>query len=589
MNRLWNKVIHPIIENANAKYILVINSNTGITQNILDYCVDNNARMTVIDILPQFDIDKFKNRYGDKFEIYKELSLSRLPLLKDYDVILIDGDQNCLIDGDPNWYTIYNELKIIEKTFKNKKFPLILMHDVPDDIKDDSNHKNNPQRNILIDIEEFIRESELEFTLDQVNGLGILYPKDKQLKNIIHNSINSYMLDKLKKTELELNEKINHLKLSFNLINQKKSIILKMWEDKQKLKIQIDDLTSKIYEIEHKRNQSIIQHFVSRFPSLYILFKGKNTGLRNAFINIKGYKAIDDNNLFDIDYYLKNNDEVVSSGTNPKLHYIYNGFKKGSNPNPDFDGDYYLKKYKDVTKSKLNPLVHYSLFGIKEKRTTKINKVVYTAISGNYDELYTPKDVNDNWDYICFTDNDDLTSDFWEIKKMEEFNLDKVRMNRVYKILPHLFLPEYDYSLYIDGNFRITGDIEKFITRFSKTNPMMCFIHPERNSIYEEAEAVLKLGKDSEKYVRTQINKYKYEGYPKDNKLIAGGILFRNHNDPSIINLMNAWWKEIELFSYRDQLSFNYVCWKNNFQYDECDLWIWDNEYFDRKQHNNKK
>src|ERR1700690_3987181 len=102
MNRLWNNIIKPIIVSVNAEYIVEVGSDTGInTENILEYCMENNARFTAIDPVPKFDVDKFKNKYGDKFEIYKDLSLSRLPLLEDYDAILLDGDHN--------WYTLYNE------------------------------------------------------------------------------------------------------------------------------------------------------------------------------------------------------------------------------------------------------------------------------------------------------------------------------------------------------------------------------------------------------------------------------------------------------------------------------------------------
>ena len=41
---------------------------------------------------------------------------------------------------------------------------------------------------------------------------------------------------------------------------------------------------------------------------------------------------------------------------------------------------------------------------------------IYTAIIGDYDNLYTPKIVTEGWDYICFTDNKKLKSDFWTIK-----------------------------------------------------------------------------------------------------------------------------------------------------------------------------
>jgi len=212
-------------------------------------------------------------------------------------------------------------------------------------------------------------------------------------------------------------------------------------------------------------------------------------------------------------------------------------------------------------------------------------KVVYTAISGDYDELLKPAFINDDWDYICFTDNENMKSDFWHIHEMDNLKLDPVRKNRVYKILPHKYLSEYDYSLYIDGNFRIRGDIEEYILRFSKGNPMICIVHPERDCIYEEAKVCVAQKKDSEDVIRNQIRKYNSENYPTNFGLIAGGILFRKHNNPNVIKVMNSWWREVKSQSRRDQLSFNYACWKNNFNYDVCDLCYWGNEFFEYFQH----
>ena len=54
---------------------------------------------------------------------------------------------------------------------------------------------------------------------------------------------------------------------------------------------------------------------------------------------------------------------------------------------------------------------------------------------------------------------------------------------------------------------------------------------------------------------------------------------------------MEAWWNEIEKYSHRDQLSFNYVLWKNqkiHFAY--LDKTLCDSEYFHwRIKHNKAK
>ena len=208
---------------------------------------------------------------------------------------------------------------------------------------------------------------------------------------------------------------------------------------------------------------------------------------------------------------------------------------------------------------------------------------VYTAITGNYDELLTPNFVNTNFDYICFTDNKNLKSDFWEIRLIENLDLDKVRKARRYKVLPHVYLSDYDYSLWVDGGFKIVGNLEEFINKYAKNHKMMCIVHEQSNSAYEEADKCILKKKDSEEVVNSQMKKYLAEGYLKNQGLIASGVLFRDHNDKNVIKLMNDWYAEIINYSKRDQLSFNYVSWKNDFEYDKCYIYYWNNEYFTHK------
>jgi hypothetical protein len=227
-----------------------------------------------------------------------------------------------------------------------------------------------------------------------------------------------------------------------------------------------------------------------------------------------------------------------------------------------------------------------SIPGLSNRFNTKNRKVVYTAITGCYDELFTPEYINKDWDYICFTDNPDLTSDFWQIRRMKESDdLDSVKKARKYKIQPHRYLPEYQISLWVDGNFRIVGDIDEYIKIYALKKSMMCMNHPDRDCVYQEAEAVVKLKKDAENIVSIQIKKYIEENYPKNNGMIASGILYRKHNDPVVKELMNEWWNEVIIMSCRDQLSFNYVCWKKDFHYSICNLNYSKNEFFIRTAH----
>ena len=48
---------------------------------------------------------------------------------------------------------------------------------------------------------------------------------------------------------------------------------------------------------------------------------------------------------------------------------------------------------------------------------------------------------------------------------------------------------------------------------------------------------------------------------------------------------MDAWWDEIDSFSSRDQLSFNYTSWKNGLSYIAMDLNQHNNRYFNIHPH----
>lgn len=452
MNRFWDSIMRPIIETVNAEYIVEIGSDKGLnTKNILEYCEAYDARMTAIDPVPQFNVDEFKSRYGDRFEFFKDLSLNCLPVLDDYDVILIDGDHN--------WYTVYNELKIIEDKFKGKKFPLVFFHDIgwpygrrdlyydPENIPEkfrqpyeisgiyldqtelkengglnpflnNSIYENTPKNGVLTAVEDFVEESDLEFSLEIINafnGLGILFSKNDKIGNVVRKVIKGAgLLDELEKDRMKLaiertessleNSQIKRendslekeltanknrlgsleeqleqteteLESSNELILVKENIIVNNGKKIGELNSILNSLEVSLIESEYSSNKgrSITQRIFSKFPSTYILLKMKETGIKNALRNIKGYKAIKDNYLFDIGFYLKKYAGVRLSGMDPLLHYIYHGFKEGKEPNSTFDGDYYLSRYSDVRNLNLNPLVHYSLYGIKEERKTHKN------------------------------------------------------------------------------------------------------------------------------------------------------------------------------------------------------------------------
>lgn len=199
--------------------------------------------------------------------------------------------------------------------------------------------------------------------------------------------------------------------------------------------------------------------------------------------------------------------------------------------------------------------------------------VVYTAIFGGYEGLLRQPRLD--VDYICFSDRP-LKESPWEVRVVKAPLDDPTRSARMYKILPHTLFPDYEFSIWIDGNYLVTSDVTPLINDVLKNHNMAYFNHaasyPDaRDCIYNELSSILSLGQASGKYkddpeiMRKQIQRYRKAGYPLHNGLIFSSILIRRHNAEDVIRTMNHWWKELSNGSKRDQLSFNYAAWKEQF------------------------
>lgn len=217
---------------------------------------------------------------------------------------------------------------------------------------------------------------------------------------------------------------------------------------------------------------------------------------------------------------------------------------------------------------------------IEDVKKSKI--VIYTAFTGNYDSLKDPEYIDENCDYICFSNNPNIKSDIWKIIPMEDSNLDNNRIAKQYRLFPHIYLSGYDYSLWIDASLKIVGSIREYIYNYLK-NPMLNVLHDDRDCIYDEFLISAYISKYSTPILEKQIQKYKEDGFPPHYGLPATGVMFRQHNNPLIIKLMEDWWNEIIKYTNQDQISFSYVCWKNNFHPSVAPIFIWSNEYWSKE------
>lgn len=173
-------------------------------------------------------------------------------------------------------------------------------------------------------------------------------------------------------------------------------------------------------------------------------------------------------------------------------------------------------------------------------------------------------------DFICFTDDPALKSKFWRMKLVSPSLLDSPRAAKKIKHLPHRFLAEYDYSLYVDNTVRLKQPAHAIFDQLliPAQSSFVCFHHPWRECIYDEAAEVIRLSYDDPERVTAQMNFYRKNGYPSKNGLIRGNFLLRKHMNPFLIQAMEQWNEQVLRYSLRDQLSFNFVAWKNNFDFE---------------------
>lgn len=203
------------------------------------------------------------------------------------------------------------------------------------------------------------------------------------------------------------------------------------------------------------------------------------------------------------------------------------------------------------------------------KRKPSKKKVIYTCLTGKYDELSNHQYTDEAWEYVCFSDTVTPSSanSTWRIIPLERKDLDDQKTNRWHKINPHLCVAEYEKSIYIDANIDVVDkDFFDEISNHENSRSIFSIMnHSERDCAYQEAEACIALGKDDPVVLRRHINTYKKKSYPEHNGLYTSSILYREHNNKELIAVMEEWWNQLKINSRRDQVSLPYVLWVKKF------------------------
>ncbi len=212
MKHFSSSVVQPILAAVRPSTIVEIGAEAGgHTTQLVRWAEEHDARLHVIDPAPGSAVRALARQHPDACVLHKGLSLEALPRIERPDVVLIDGDHN--------WYTVYEELRLIER--RSARWPVTLLHDVswpwgrrdlyysPKTVPEEwrqpfgtggivrgqsplsadggfggrrakALHEGGPRNGVLTAVEDFMRVSELDlqfFAVPGPGGLGMLFER----------------------------------------------------------------------------------------------------------------------------------------------------------------------------------------------------------------------------------------------------------------------------------------------------------------------------------------------------------------------------------------------------------------------------
>lgn len=273
---------------------------------------------------------------------------------------------------------------------------------------------------------------------------------------------------------------------------------------------------------------------------------------------------------------------------NRELKDVYNSkeYKRGINVIHSFEEKNRIKNIYNIIRTKIVCNIAEKKYNVmcKEHRINrkKVDKdkkvIIYTCITGNYDEILEPYLVYDkNVKYILFTDSEYLLNKAdtnWEIREIPE-NVKKYNntlINRYIKLHAYeIFADECDFCIYIDGNIRLVGDPFSFLgSAKDSVVGIGMYVHNCRDCVYAEAKVCQLFRKGNKKKINEQICRYRQEGFPEHFGLREATVIVSDMANVTGRMIFDKWWEELIFSSSnRDQLALPYVVWKNNISFDD--------------------
>jgi hypothetical protein len=125
MHSFWARFILPLVMALMPRRILEVGAEFGWnTEKLLEYCRAHGAHLDVVDPAPHPVFHEVLAKFGAEYTYFPLKSLDALVLIAPCDLVLLDGDHN--------WFTVYNELSriFLRAAECGVVPPVVLLHDM---------------------------------------------------------------------------------------------------------------------------------------------------------------------------------------------------------------------------------------------------------------------------------------------------------------------------------------------------------------------------------------------------------------------------------------------------------------------------
>ena len=216
---------------------------------------------------------------------------------------------------------------------------------------------------------------------------------------------------------------------------------------------------------------------------------------------------------------------------------------------------------------------------------------VYTAIAGGRDTLKTDQcwEGADFFAFVDFEGPDDLPTDSgWRFHPVCKLFSDPRRNAKIHKILSHLYLPEYRYTIWMDGSVSLRVPAADLVRQFLAGADVAMFRHRWQRCAYDVAANCARLHLDYERLIAAQVAQLEERGWPRDAGQHECAVILRRHTMPAVERFNALWWADVCRFSRRDQISVEWAAAAAGVHIADIPGDVQHNDFFTRQTHARK-